>query len=224
MSNIKIKQFLRKYRFPIHLVVLRDIIARLVSVCFWTTWSRLLFALQGCTVGPGLAVDGRLIIRTALKGGIRIGTNFQVNARQLSNLVGLTNPSILCCYGNGKINIGDHSGMSGAVLSSRAEIQIGNHVSLGGNVRIMDHDFHSLDAIVRRDPVADKANCRAERIVIGDDVFVGANAIILKGVSVGARSVIGAGAVVTLRNIPPDSIVAGNPARIIDQRQPSGTS
>jgi acetyltransferase-like isoleucine patch superfamily enzyme len=53
--------------------------------------------------------------------------------------------------------------------------------------------------------------------MIEDDVFVGANAIILKGVHVGARSVIGAGAVVTLREIPPDSVVAGNPAGIVRQ-------
>jgi acetyltransferase-like isoleucine patch superfamily enzyme len=213
----KIKQFIRKYRFPIHLIVVRDILARKVSVSFWTPWSRLLFAFHGCKVSSGLAVDGRLIIRTALKGGISIGKNFQVNARQLSNLVGLHGPSVLCCYGNGTIRIGDNSGMSGAVLSSRAGIQIGNHVNLGGNVRIFDHDFHSMTAADRRDPVADKQNCRAEPIVIEDDVFVGANAIILKGVHVGARSVIGAGAVVTLREIPPDSVIAGNPAGIVRQ-------
>jgi acetyltransferase-like isoleucine patch superfamily enzyme len=216
----KLQQFIRKYRFPIHLIVIRDIVARKVSVVFWTAWSRLLFALHGCEVGPGLTVDGRLIVRAAAKGCITVGRNFQANARQLSNLVGLSGPSILCCYGDGKIKIGDDSGMSGSVLSSRAQIQIGDHVNLGGNVRIFDHDFHSMDAADRRDPIIDKLNCRAEPITIDNDVFVGANAIILKGVHIGARSIIGAGAVVTLSEIPPDSVVAGNPAQII--RQGSG--
>ena len=218
MNQAKVRQFIRKYRFPIHLIVLRDIVVRNLSVAFCTPWSRFVFALHGCHVGPGLTVDGRLIIRTAAKGGISIGRNFQVNARQLSNLVGLTSAPILNCIGDGKIVIGDYSGISGAVLSSRAEIRIGNHVNIGGNVRIFDHDFHSMDAMDRRDPVIDKRNCRAEPVVIEDDVFVGANAIILKGVHIGARSIIGAGAVVTIRNIPADSVVAGNPARLVSTK------
>jgi acetyltransferase-like isoleucine patch superfamily enzyme len=215
ISVSRIRQFIDKYRFPIHLVVLRDILVRKASVCFWTSWSRLIFALHGCRVAQGLKVDGRLIIRTALKGGITIGRNFKVDTRRLSNLVGLKGSSILCCYGNGRIAIGDNSGMSAAVLSSRSEIRIGNHVMLGGNVRIFDHDFHSLDPTDRRDPDRDKLNCRTAPVVIGDDVLVGADAIILKGVRIGARSVIGAGAVVTLPDIPSDSIIAGNPARVV---------
>jgi acetyltransferase-like isoleucine patch superfamily enzyme len=220
MSARKGKQFIDKYRFPIHLIVLRDILVRKVSISFWTTWSRLIFVLHGCKVARGLRVDGRLIIRTALKGGITVGKRFQVDTRHLSNLVGLSGSSILCCSGNGRITIGDYSGMSGAVLSSRSEIRIGNHVMLGGNVRIFDHDFHSLEAIDRRDPVQDKLNCRTAPVVIEDDVLVGAQAIILKGVHIGARSVIGAGAVVTLRDIPSDSVVAGNPARIVREARP----
>lgn len=52
-------------------------------------------------------------------------------------------------------------------------------------------------------------------IVIGDDVFIGANVIILKGTKIGERSVIGAGSVVALKDISPDSLVVGNPARVV---------
>jgi acetyltransferase-like isoleucine patch superfamily enzyme len=211
----KFKTFINSYRFPIHLIAAADIMVRKISVLFGTVRARLMFALLGCNVGPGLKVDGRLVVRTALKGVISIGSNFHVNARQLSNLVGLTGPSILCCYRDGRITIGDNSGMSASIIFSLSEIRIGNHVNLGGNVRIFDHDFHSLDAMDRRDPRLDVSNCRAEPIVIEDDVLIGANAIVLKGVHIGARSIIGAGSVVTLRQIPPDSVVAGNPARIV---------
>jgi len=216
MSRLaRVPGFLRKYRFPLHLVVLRDILSAEVSSVFWTAWTRWMLAVQGCRAGTGLRVDGRLIVRTASKGSIRIGKRFSANSRQLANLVGMPGPSILCCYGEGSIEIGDDSGMSGTVLSSRSRIVVGDRVNLGGGVRVFDHDFHALDPLDRRDPVRDKANARTFPVEIGDDVFVGAHAMILKGVHIGAASVIGAGAVVTLREVPPGSVVAGNPARVV---------
>jgi acetyltransferase-like isoleucine patch superfamily enzyme len=113
--------------------------------------------------------------------------------------------------GRGRIEIGDHSGLSGTVLSARSLIQIGQRVLIGGNVRIFDHDFHPTGWQERcaGDPGATRP------VVIGDDVFIGTNVIVLKGVQIGERSVIGAGSVVTLSEIPPDSLVAGNPAKIV---------
>lgn len=105
--------------------------------------------------------------------------------------------------------------MSSPVISSRASVKIGDRVNLGGNVRIYDHNFHSLDPLHRQDPARDQANIKSARVQIDDDVFVGANVMILKGVHIGARAVIGAGAVVALKEIPPDSIVVGNPAKVV---------
>lgn len=78
----------------------------------------------------------------------------------------------------------------------------------------MDSDAHSLSYIDRRESVQDMENRIDREIVIGDDVLIGANSIILKGVHIGARSVIGAGSVVT-KDVPKDCIVAGNPAKAI---------
>jgi acetyltransferase-like isoleucine patch superfamily enzyme len=101
------------------------------------------------------------------------------------------------------------------VFSSRNDIRVGSNVKIGGNARIYDHDYHALDYLSRRDPEQDFDQEKSAPVVIGDDVFIGANSIILKGVTIGDRSIIGAGSVVSLKDIPPDSLVAGNPARII---------
>jgi acetyltransferase-like isoleucine patch superfamily enzyme len=116
--------------------------------------------------------------------------------------------------GNGTIEIGDHFGASAVVISSRSRVKIGDHVMLGGNVRIYDHDFHSMDPLIRRTP-QDCDRCSSRLVEIGDDVFVGADSIILKGVTLGDRVIVGAGAVVT-RSFPAGAVVGGNPARRID--------
>jgi acetyltransferase-like isoleucine patch superfamily enzyme len=117
--------------------------------------------------------------------------------------------------GDGRIAIGNNSGCSFAVFSSKSSIHIGDHTKIGGNARIYDHDYHALDHLSRRSPVNDIAACKTAPVVIGDDILIGANAIVLKGVTIGERSVIGAGAVVSMKTIPADSLVAGNPARVI---------
>lgn len=192
-----------------------DALASKVCGIFSTLRVKVALSLLACQYGKNLQVDGKLIIRSPRKGAITLGDNVKINSRFRANLVGVTNPTVLHCTRQGRIVIGNNSGCSGAILSSRTSIQIGNNVKLGGNVRIYDHDYHAIDYLARRQPDTDDANCKTAPVVIGDDVFVGVNAIILKGVTIGARSVIGAGAVVSLKNIPPDSLVVGNPAKVL---------
>jgi acetyltransferase-like isoleucine patch superfamily enzyme len=194
--------------------VLENCVLRL-SVIFSTLVARAVFWFYGCKVGQRLSVDGKCVVQCRRVGAIRMGDDVKINSRFRSNLVGMCQPTVLCVYDNGSIEIGDKVGISGAVISSRDKITIGNHATLGGNVRIFDHDFHSLDAEHRRVGKTDRENIKSAPITIEEDVFIGTNAIILKGVHIGARSVIGAGAVVALRKIPADSVVVGSPARII---------
>ena len=108
------------------------------------------------------------------------------------------------------------------VLSSQSSITLGRYVQLGGHVRIFDHDFHSLNYSFRRDGATDVLNCRTKPVTIGDDVFVGTNSIILKGVRIGDRSVIGAGSVLS-SDVPPDEVWAGNPASFVKKLEQGST-
>jgi acetyltransferase-like isoleucine patch superfamily enzyme len=109
--------------------------------------------------------------------------------------------------------IGDHTYIGpGCDLAAASSIRIGRYCLLSGGVRISDYDGHPIDAVRRRTEPAPPDSIKP--VAIGDDVWIGADAKILKGVSIGDRAIIGAGAVVT-RSVPPDCIVAGNPARVI---------
>ncbi len=130
-----------------------------------------------------------------------------------TNLVGLLNPVILDTRRGGRIEIGENSSGSGVVISSKELISIGKNVKLGGNVRIFDHDFHSFDFEERRDPET-YSQLKSAPINIGDDVFIGTNATILKGITIGNRVIIGASSVVA-KSIPSDEVWAGNPAKFI---------
>jgi acetyltransferase-like isoleucine patch superfamily enzyme len=113
-----------------------------------------------------------------------------------------------------ELSIGDHS-FVGHQCSFRVarSLKIGRHCLIAGGVLIADYDGHPLDPLKRRmNETIALSDIRA--VEIGDDVWIGAGATILKGVTIGSRSIIGAHAVVT-RDVPADTIVAGNPAVVV---------
>lgn len=105
---------------------------------------------------------------------------------------------------------------------SGAEVRIGNHVLVAHNVSIMDNQTHPIQANERRRHFAaivttghpEDIDLGDRPVLIEDDVWIGASAIILRGVTIATRSIVAAGSVVT-RDVPPDCMVAGNPARVI---------
>lgn len=109
------------------------------------------------------------------------------------------------------IRLGEDCGLTGATLVAASRIEIGDRVLIGANATLVDTDFHPLDAEQRRRDV--NAGATAP-VYVEDDVFIGMNAIILKGVRLGAGSTVGAGSVVA-RDVPPGAVVAGSPARIV---------
>ena len=122
-----------------------------------------------------------------------------------------------------RMRIGDYCYFTNAVLLCELEVRIGNFVVIGWNTTVTDTDFHPLSPAERiQDAIACSPLGKGMKrppalklpVVIEDNVWIGPNATILKGVSVGAGSFIEAGSVVT-RDIPPGSRVLGNPAQVI---------
>lgn len=201
-----------KYDFPMILPVAVERVYRKFTKGYCWLRSRLLVCMWGIKHGRSVMFQGKAIIRTRKSGEITVGNNVIFNSQRNTNLVGLMGSTILDTLGGGKIVIGDHSGFSSVVMSSRTLIKIGSRVKVGGNVRIFDHDFHSLEADYRR-TLEDRQHIRSKAVFIGDDCFIGTNAIILKGTHLGARTIVAAGSVVFGLDVPEDSIVKGNPAK-----------
>ena len=143
---------------------------------------------------------------------ISIGNHTRFNSSLISNMVGIYKRCSIKVGNKAFLKIGDYSGFSGVSIFCSKEIIIGQYLTCGGNVSIWDTDFHPIDYLDRRLNKLEKINSKP--IKIGDDVFIGANSIILKGVKIGDRSIIAAGSVVT-KDIPVGQIWGGNPARFI---------
>jgi acetyltransferase-like isoleucine patch superfamily enzyme len=109
------------------------------------------------------------------------------------------------------IELGDHTEFNNnsMIKSEGAGIRVGRDGLFGAHIEIFDSNFHDLDPAHRRD-----GRQRMAPVDIGDNVFVGMSVKILKGVTIGSDSVIGAGAVVS-SSIPSGVIAAGNPARVV---------
>jgi len=187
---------------------------RMAAYTIWcTAAASLLFRVAGIGVGRGLVSAGMPIIRRYRGARVVVGRRLHLVNCTSANLIGVNHPCTLGAYSGATVIIGDDCGFSGTTISARKEIIIGNHVLVGANTIIADHDFHPLDHLRRRDP-SDFGAIKTAPVRIEDDVFVGANVTILKGVTIGARSVIGAGSIVT-RSVPEGTIWAGNPARMV---------
>lgn len=117
------------------------------------------------------------------------------------------------CINNavGDVIIGDHTriGLHNTVIGP---VTIGSHVNLAQGITItaLNHNFEDKEKFI------DEQGINTTPVTIGNDIWIGANAVVLPGVTIGDHSVIAAGAVVT-KNIPSHSLVAGVPAKIIKQ-------
>ena len=149
----------------------------------------------------------RAPLSVRLRGRAKIAGSGKVGLGEGVSLNGTIVPIELITYASGSIEIGKHTFINyGSSIAARTSVKIGAHCLLGHYTFVMDNDQHD---IVRHWELP-----QSDPVVIEDHVWIGSKALILPGVHIGSRAVIGAGSVVT-RDIPPRSVAAGNPARVL---------
>lgn len=159
-------------------------------------------------------VYGIPILRKSKSATLKIGNNFTFNNDFAGNIIGRQQPCIFMVSENAKLTIGNNVGISSSAIICTKSISIGNNVIIGGNTCIYDTDFHPITSTDRLNATEESALTKRNDINIEDNVFIGAHTTILKGVRIGENSVIGACSVIT-KNISPNEMWAGNPARFI---------
>lgn len=160
--------------------------------------------LNNVTFGKRVTGNSLYIKNT---GNIVIGDNVKLNSYSVGEpfRTGLSTHTP-----EARIEIGDHCIFNGAMLHCRTKIIIGNYCMFGPGVRIIDNDSHRVSPEIlerRKSP-------NSKPIEIGNNVWIGLNCLVLKGVKVGNNSIVAAQSVVT-KSIPENVIVAGNPAKIV---------
>lgn len=143
-------------------------------------------------------------------GKISIGKHFHAVSARKRSVITLFTPCHISLIGNATITIGNNVSLNGTTITSRGSVYIGDNTQIGPNTIIMDFDGHPVwppeDRWEKKGPIAP--------VIIENDVWIGMNCLILKGVTIGHGSVIAAGSVVT-KNVEPESIYGGNPAKRI---------
>lgn len=167
----------------------------------------LLLILKGCKLDGWSKFYRFPLVERFPNSTIKIGRGCVFVSSSLLNYRGINHPCIINtgCEG-AEIIIGSKCGFSGVSIVANKLVKIGDFVTIGANTLIGDRDDH-----------AELYDSKPQPVIIEDNVWIGMQCIILKGVHIGRNCIIGAGSVVT-KNIPPNSIAAGIPCKVIKTR------
>lgn len=181
-----------------------------LRIKFYPYINRMILKSYGAVLGKNIQISGK--VHWLIWGGkVRIGDNLYFSSGDAVNPIGSNLQGAIYVESGASLMIGNDVGMSSTRMWIHDSIKIGDHVKIGGCVLMTDTDAHPMDFMARR---SSNEGTKAAPIVIEDDVWIGAHSIILKGVTIGARSIIGAGSIVT-KSVPADCVTAGNPCRVI---------
>lgn len=177
-------------------------------------YNKLLFKSPNITVGKNFCIRNKIYLRINENSHLTIGDNFTYNSGDFLNPIARNIRGGFFLNKNSQVSIGNNVGISSSCIWSNISITIGDRVKIGADTIIMDTDAHNLNFLERRNDKTDGPKAKNKPIIIEDDVLIGTRCIILKGVHIGARSIIGSGSIVT-KDIPSDSIAAGNPCKVL---------
>lgn len=174
-------------------------------------YNQTIFLIRGVQYKKRPKINGKLYL-VSDRGAITFGENVEINSSLYSNPIGGATRTVLFARPDGRISIGNHVGISNSTFFAAMDIRVEDDVLIGGDCRIYDTDFHSLNYEWRME--TPDTHVHSAPVRIGRGAFIGASSIILKGVTIGEKSIVAAGSVVT-KSIPVGEIWGGVPARFI---------
>jgi len=191
-------------------------LSRKLSIAMNTLMARCNLWAWGVGVGKDITVSGPINLSIHWTSTVFVGNQCRINSGFNVNPVGGHRKTGIYVGPGANLRIGNSVGISNTTIVCMNSIEIEDHAYIGGGCQIYDTDFHSLDHKLR----GSKEDCPSNLpILLGENCFIGGHSIVLKGVSIGDGSVVGAGSVVT-KSIPKNELWAGNPARFIRKLNP----
>ena len=171
--------------------------------------------INNLKLGENVKVFSKPTIDISNKGRVIIGNNVTLNSQNRGYHLNMhSSVKLFADKPQAEIVIGDNTRIHGTCIHAYKKIHIGNNCLIAANTQIMDNSGHALSFNAPANRI--HSSSKTKSVLIEDDVWIGANCIILPGVTIGAGSVIAAGSVVT-KSVPPLTLVGGNPARIITE-------
>ena len=205
----------------LNIIAKLPLLPRKLRMYFYIYWNRLICKINKIHFGKNMNMHNSIYIIKHNKANITIGDNFTFTSGESYNPLSRNIKGCIYATKKAEIIIGNNVGISSACIWAKESIHIGDNVLIGGDSILLDTDAHNLDYKIRQlkeidndGYTIDNITACSKPIIIQDNVLIGTRCIILKGVTIGARSIIGSGSIVT-KSIPSDCIAAGNPCKII---------
>lgn len=200
---------------------IKRILARFINIprkirqVYYICWNYFMLWANGVEIGKNMKIYNRIYLTKHPTAQVIIGNNLVFISGDGFNPLCRNLRGCIYAGEGAKIKIGNDVGISFACIRAKQYIKIGNNVNIGGDCILLDTDAHNMNYKIRRKRDGeDGRTANSAPIIIEDDVLIGARCIILKGVTIGAHSVIAAGSIVT-KSIPKDCVAGGNPCKII---------
>lgn len=185
-------------------------VRRSLVISLWRLEAR----ARGLELGAGVVFNGRPYLHREPGSRIVLGDGVILNSTLRSNPIGCARPvSLRTMQAGAELILGRNVGLSGVSICAAKRVEIGEGTFVGADAVIFDNDFHAPSGEWGWGMFASD---NPRPVVIGRGAFIGARAIILKGVTIGDRAIVGAGAVVA-KDVPAGGVAAGNPARVLER-------